>query len=229
MKSFAALTLLASAVSAHYTFPALVYNGETTKDWEFVRKTTNFNSHGPVEDVKSDAIRCYQNAPGSEGAKTMSVKAGDKVGFRVDSNIGHPGPMAFYMAKAPEGKSAADFDGSGDVWFKIYEDGPNFAQSGLTWPSDGSREVSATIPPCVASGDYLLRVEHIALHSAGQTGGAQFYLSCAQIKVEGGGSSKPAGVSFPGAYNAEDPGIKFNLYYPVPTSYTNPGPKPFTC
>ncbi|KAK6845518.1 hypothetical protein PG995_015628 [Apiospora arundinis] len=50
MKSFAALTLLASAVSAHYTFPALVYNGQTTKDWEYVRKTTNFNSHGPVED-----------------------------------------------------------------------------------------------------------------------------------------------------------------------------------
>ncbi|KAK7948647.1 uncharacterized protein PG986_009533 [Apiospora aurea] len=227
MKSFAALTLLATAVSAHYTFPALVANGETTKDWEYVRKTTNFQNNGPVEDVNSEAIRCYQKEPGSEGAKTMTVKAGDKVGFTVPGSIGHPGPLAFYMAKAPS--SVADFDGSGDVWFKISEDQPNFAQSGLTWPSDGKREVSTTVPPCIEDGEYLLRVEHIAVHSASQEGGAQFYLSCAQIKVEGGGSSKPEGVSFPGAYSPTDPGIKFNLYYPVPTSYENPGPKPFTC
>ncbi|KAK8077826.1 hypothetical protein PG996_003996 [Apiospora saccharicola] len=225
MKSFTALTMLVSAVSAHYTFPALIANGKTTNDWEYVRKTTNFQSNGPVENVKSDAIRCYQAAPGSEGAKTMSVKAGDKVGFKT--NIGHPGPLAFYMAKAPG--SVADFDGSGNVWFKIYEDQPNFAQSGLTWPTENAREVSATIPPCVADGEYLLRVEHIALHSAGQENGAQFYLSCAQIKVEGGGSSSPAGVAFPGAYSPTNPGIKFNLYYPVPTSYQNPGPKVFTC
>ncbi|KAK7977944.1 hypothetical protein PG988_005434 [Apiospora saccharicola] len=214
MKSFTALTMLVSAVSAHYTFPALIANGKTTNDWEYVRKTTNFQSNGPVENVKSDAIRCYQAAPGSEGAKTIPTSA-------------TRAPLAFYMAKAPG--SVADFDGSGNVWFKIYEDQPNFAQSGLTWPTENAREVSATIPPCVADGEYLLRVEHIALHSAGQENGAQFYLSCAQIKVEGGGSSSPAGVAFPGAYSPTNPGIKFNLYYPVPTSYQNPGPKVFTC
>lgn len=123
--------------------------------------------------MTSDQIRCYQLAPGNEGAKTMAVKAGDKVGFKT--NIGHPGPLAFYMAKAPG--SVADFDGAGNVWFKIYEDQPNFAQSGLTWPTEGASKVEVTIPSCIEDGEYLLRVEHIALHSAQQEGGAQFYLS----------------------------------------------------
>ena len=50
-------------------------------------------------------------------------------------------------------------------------------------------------------------VEHIALHSASTSGGAQFYISCAQLKVTGGGSASPAGVSIPGVYKASDPGI----------------------
>jgi hypothetical protein len=70
-----------------------------------------------------------------------------------------------------------------------------------------------------------MRVEHIALHSASAVGGAQFYLSCAQLKVENGGNGSPSPkVAFPGAYKATDPGIQINIYYPVPTSYTPPGP-----
>ena len=69
------------------------------------------------------------------------------------------------------------------------------------------------IPKALPSGDYLLRVEHIALHQASQTNGAQFYISCAQITVTGGGSGSPGPlVSFPGAYSASDPGIKVNIY-----------------
>jgi hypothetical protein len=29
------------------TFPALVANGQMTADWEYVRKTTNYQSNGP--------------------------------------------------------------------------------------------------------------------------------------------------------------------------------------
>ncbi|KAK3951117.1 hypothetical protein QBC32DRAFT_325581 [Pseudoneurospora amorphoporcata] len=36
-------------------------------------------------------------------------------------------------------------------------------------------------------------------------------------------------VSFPGAYKATDPGILFQLYWPIPTSYINPGPSVVTC
>ena len=95
----------------------------------------------------------------------------------------------------------------------------------------GKSQVNIRIPPCVANGEYLLRVEHIALHSASAVGGAQLYLSCAQISVSSGSGviRTPGLVSFPGAYKATDPGIKFNLYYPVPTSYINPGPAVATC
>jgi hypothetical protein len=73
-----------------------------------------------------------------------------------------------------------------------------------------------TIPRNVPSGDYLLRIEHIALHGASQANGAQFYISCAQITVTGGGSGSPSPlVSFPGAYSASDPGIKVNIYVSV--------------
>jgi len=73
-----------------------------------------------------------------------------------------------------------------------------------------------TIPKATPSGDYLARIEHIGLHAASQKNGAQFYLSCGQITVTGGGSGTPSPlVSFPGAYSATDPGIQIQIYYPV--------------
>lgn len=62
-----------------------------------------------------------------------------------------------------------------------------------------------TLPSCIAAGQYLLRAEIIALHSAGSQGGAQFYMSCAQINVSGSGTKTGTALSFPGAYSATDP------------------------
>ncbi|KAI1165921.1 lytic polysaccharide monooxygenase [Nemania serpens] len=228
MKRFAILALLGIA-QAHYTFPGLIYNGVTEADWTFVRETTNHYSHGPVQDVTDSQIRCYELVPGSNGAKTKNVNAGDTVGFRVDGGIQHPGPMQFYMAKAPSGQTAETFNGDGAVWFKIYEEHPTVTSAGLTWSSSGLANVSVKIPSCLAPGYYLLRAEHIALHSAGSTGGAQFYQSCAHVYVSGSGTKTFSGVAIPGAYKASDPGILINLYWPIPTSYKNPGPAPVTC
>lgn len=76
--------------------------------------------------------------------------------------------------------------------------------------------VSFPIPAATPNGDYLLRVEHIALHTATSAGGAQFYISCGQVTVTGGGSGTPGPlVAFPGAYSATDPGIMIDIYYPV--------------
>jgi hypothetical protein len=101
----------------------------------------------------------------------------------------------------------------------------------LTLPTIGKTKVDVTIPKCIANGDYLLRVEHIGLHAASTIGGAQLYISCAQITVTGGTGTLKTGdlVSFPGAYKSTDPGILFQLYWPTPTSYTNPGPDPVSC
>ena len=80
----------------------------------------------------------------------------------------------------------------------------------------GDTTVTFTIPKSTPNGDYLFRVEHIGLHVAQSVGGAQFYLSCGQITVTGGGSGKPGPlVAFPGAYSATDPGILIDIYYPV--------------
>lgn len=62
--------------------------------------------------------------------------------------------------------------------------------------------MTVKIPSDIPSGDYLLRAEAIALHAASPGGGAQFYMSCYQITVSGGGSASPATVKFPGAYSA---------------------------
>jgi hypothetical protein len=76
--------------------------------------------------------------------------------------------------------------------------------------------VSFKIPAATPNGDYLVRVEHIGLHVAQSSGAAQFYISCGQVTVTGGGSGTPGPlVAFPGAYSASDPGILINVYYPV--------------
>jgi hypothetical protein len=62
-------------------------------------------------------------------------------------------------------------------WFKIAEDG---LDSSGKWGVDrliasgGVQTIS--IPACIAPGQYLLRGELIALHSASSSGGAQFYM-----------------------------------------------------
>lgn len=97
----------------------------------------------------------------------------------------------------------------------------------LTAP--GKTSFSFTIPRCIANGDYLFRAEHNALHGASTSGGAQFYISCAQVKVAGGtGAKTPTDlVAFPGAYKATDPGIMVNIY--SSKTYKPAGPAVFTC
>lgn len=118
---------------------SLVVGGRPTADWQYVRKTANFQSNGPVTDVGSRAMTCYQLSPGSEGAQTINVTAGETVGYTAKSSITHPGPMSFWMAKAPAGQRAADMTGEGAVWFKIYQDKPTVAGNGLVWPAQGSQ------------------------------------------------------------------------------------------
>ncbi|KXH57471.1 fungal cellulose binding domain-containing protein [Colletotrichum nymphaeae SA-01] len=230
MKISAAVLVLASLTSAHYVFPSVTYNGKITNDWEVVRKTTNFQSNGPVTDVTSSQMTCYQLAPGNEGATVLDVTAGSTIGYNAKASISHPGPINFYMAKAPSGTSITNWDGSGKNWFKIYSDGPTVTSGGLTWPTNGKATVNVQIPKCIENGDYFLRVEHIALHSASSVGGAQLYISCAQLRVTGGtGTYKPNLMSFPGAYSPNDPGLVVNIYYPVPTNYKAPGGDALTC
>ncbi|KAK0612769.1 glycoside hydrolase family 61 protein [Bombardia bombarda] len=220
------LTLALAAaigVSGHYTFPKAYVGSAATTDWQYVRKADNFQSNGFAGNVASEQIRCFQSThAGASG--TLSVAAGSQVTYGAAPNVYHPGPMQFYLARVPDGVDVSSWKGEGAVWFKIYHEQPNFGAQ-LTWPSNGKSTFPVTIPKCIKSGNYLLRAEHIGLHVAQSSGGAQFYISCAQLTVTGGGNTEPSSkVSFPGAYKATDPGILININYPVPTSYKNPDP-----
>ncbi|KAH8816063.1 glycoside hydrolase [Xylogone sp. PMI_703] len=215
MKFTLSLLALVAGAQAHYTFPALIYGGKTTTAWQYVRQWVGYYTYDPVTSVTSNDIRCNVSPAFASG--TLSVTAGSTIGFTVDPDIYHPGPLLAYLAKVPSGSTAANWDGSGAHWFKIYQDQPGgLGTQALTWPSNGDTTVSFTIPKATPNGDYLIRVEHIALHVAQSVGGAQFYISCGQITVTGGGNGNPGPlVAFPGAYSATDPGILINIYYPV--------------
>ena len=59
-----------------------------------------------------------------------------------------------------------------------------------------------------------MRHEIIALHSAYNEGGVQFYPGCHQLEVTGDGSTVPTAglVSFPGAYDSKDAGLVYSIY-----------------
>lgn len=96
----------------------------------------------------------------------------------------------------------------------------SISSAGMKW-DDTSSQWTFTLPKSTPNGQYLLRFEHIALHSASSAGGAQFYISCAQINVTGGGSGSPSPqVSLPGAYTPTQPNIMINIYYPLVSKMT---------
>lgn len=146
--------------------------------------------------------------------KTLDVRAGTTINFNARASISHPGSLNVYMAKASDGTPISQFDGSGAVWMKIMHAGPDISPAGLKWPYEGAASVPIQLPACLEDGEYLLRIEHIALHGASGVGGAQLYISCAQVRVSGGtgGIKAPRMLSFPGSYEATDPGLMINIY-----------------
>jgi len=223
-----AVAALAAKVSAHYTWPQLIVGGTNTSSWQYVRETNNWQNLNPLTDVSSTDVRCYTSGE-SGTASTMSVAAGSTVGFTVDgnpSNLYHPGVLNVYMAKAPAGTDVASWDGSGSVWFKIYQiSAVTDGGTTITFPATGMTQVTFPIPSETPSGQYLIRIEHIALHVASSFGGAQFYIACGQVEVTNGGTGTPGPlVEFPGEYTGNEPGILIDIYYPIPATYTQPGP-----
>ena len=127
---------MASLTTPADHFPYLI-TGSTkdTVQWKHVRQVKNPDSNdfvagGPT----SPDIRCYQNG---KKAETGTVAAGGTLGIGASQGVFHPGPIQFYMAKAPEGSDIANWDGSGNVWFKTYSEKPPTSNLGETasWAS----------------------------------------------------------------------------------------------
>ncbi|OTA89379.1 glycoside hydrolase family 61 protein [Hypoxylon sp. CO27-5] len=225
MKNFAnvavAAALAAKGVSAHYIFQQLSVDATKYAPFEYIRQNTNYNS--PVTDLTSNDLRCNVGAQGA-GTETVAVKAGESFTFTLDTPVYHQGPISIYMSKAPG--AASDYDGSGE-WFKIKDFAPDFSSGQAVWDMSGS--YSYTIPSCIEDGEYLLRIQSLAIHNPWPAGIPQFYISCAQVKVSGGsGNYNPSTVRIPGAFKETDPGYTVNIYSNF-KNYTVPGPAPLTC
>ena len=95
----------------------------------------------------------------------------------------HKGPVLVYIA-ACGGPCSSISDYSSLKWVKIYERGViqyNFKEDVFNgkWATDILREQgnkwSITMPPNLASGEYVLRHELIALHGAFKPGNVQVF------------------------------------------------------
>ncbi|CAE6433032.1 Cellulose-growth-specific protein [Rhizoctonia solani AG-1 IB] len=213
----AALALSTHGVFGHYIFNKLIVNGVTGGAFANIRPVA---SNSPVEDVSSIDMRCNVGGASGSGTTTTTFPAGSTIGFVLDNTIYHPGPLAVYMGKAPA--TAAAWDGSGANWFKIYELGADF--NPFKFKAMDQSTFTFKIPSSIPAGQYLLRIEQIGLHVAGAP---QYYISCAQVSVTGGGSANPTKVSIPGYVSKDDPSLTVNIWYPTPTAYKVPGPAVF--
>ncbi|KAH9980127.1 glycosyl hydrolase family 61-domain-containing protein, partial [Lactifluus volemus] len=149
--------------------------------------------------------------------------------FWGDPNQGNwphnTGPIMTYMG-ACDSSTCDKFNGSTAKWFKVDQLG--IKPDGSTWYQQdvmNKEPVFVTLPDDVSSGGYLIRHEIIALHLAVNLGGAEFYPSCTQILVGGSKTGTPnQTVSFPGAYNDNDPGIYDPTVFDRGSPYVFPGP-----
>ncbi|KAF4617796.1 hypothetical protein D9613_005982 [Agrocybe pediades] len=235
-KALLSFVVLAGSAAAKTVFSAISVNGVDQGHGVGVRVPSSNNA---ITDVTSNNIICNTGFVQPVSTAVIPVKGGDKITAQfhhysagylgpdpsdpVDPT--NKGPVLAYLAAVP---SATQSTVTGLKWFKIGEIGYNGSQ----WGSDilfiNGGNVTFTIPPCIASGQYLFRAEAIALQAATSYPGAQFYMSCAQLSIEGSPSPKsPSTVSFPGAYTPSSPGIVTSLF--GLSSYTTPGPSVFTC
>ncbi|KAK3331269.1 glycosyl hydrolase family 61-domain-containing protein [Apodospora peruviana] len=229
-----AAALAANKVAGHAMFQQLWVDG-TDYGSSCIRMP---GSNSPLTNVGSKDFICNAGTKAAPGkcdvpaGSTVTVEMHQQPGDRSCNNeaIGgaHWGPVQIYLTKVAD---AAKADGT-TGWFKIFSDSWSKKSGGAVGDDDnwGTRDLNkccgkmdVKIPSDIPSGDYLLRAEALALHTAGQANGAQFYVSCYQITVSGGGSASPPTVKFPGAYSQSDPGIKINIHAAV-SNYIAPGP-----
>lgn len=140
--------------------------------------------------------------------------------------MSHKGPVIDYLADC--GGDCTTADKTALKFFKI--DGVGLIDDATlpgNWASDtlvaNNNTWTVTIPSTIAPGNYVLRHEIIALHSAGQANGAQNYPQCFNLEVTGSGTDKPTGTLGTALYTATDPGILVNIYAAL-ASYVVPGP-----
>lgn len=237
MKVIAVVGLLQAGFGhAHYAFSRLAVNGvDIGGDYDYIRPQSNGIIPvytDPQQGFTSPFMRC-NNYTGP--SKTLTVAAGDKISFIIQQpdrqrlKLDHPGPGLIYMSRS-EG-DIATYDGSGN-WFKVMESGlcsngsvPNPKVDWCHWARD---RLEFSIPKTIPPGEYLVRVEQLALQFAVVWGQVQVYGECAQLNITGPGGGNPGPlVKIPVVYHLSDPGFQYNLTAdpPIALPYIMPGPQ----
>jgi len=242
MNSFLALSLMYFVASAygHGYFSSLTIDGVAYKEGDCTRPHPGSKYDYPISaldrttGLQSGDMTCGWLPSAAKAAnKKCPVMPGSKITYQFHYEMGmgdsdtyiiapdHRGPCIIYLASSETG--------SGNVWFKIFEDGYN--QQTKQWCVDKLRankgKLDFTIPADLAPGNYLMRGEIIALHEGFELNGAQPYVGCAEITVGGTKTGRPSAsqlVAFPGAYKNTDAGIFFNIYSGKNPAYPIPGP-----
>lgn len=196
--------------------------------WQNWATDTGFVS---ASKLQTPDIVCHIN--GKNAPKAAAIKAGDTVSLRWTSwPESHHGPVIDYIADCHGDCNTVDKNTL--EWVKIAERGQiSLGEGGGStgkWADDLLFETDMTwkvkIPAQLASGQYVLRHEIIALHEGNVNNGAQFYPQCVSLKVTGAGKQVPqGGVIGTKLYTATDPGVLYNIYNDEKQpKYKIPGP-----
>jgi hypothetical protein len=236
---FFAVAFTIKGAHAHYFFDRLMVNNTWSEPWEYIRKIspqdpenpypkTDYDYIIPVVDPSSLNLRCGRNASIAWSKPDVAViRAGDTVGFSVNTTVGlpiegapimpwdrwpnlyHPGPATAWLSKAPG--SLDEYTGDGD-WFKILSVVGRTSQSEPPndemywkhqWGTYQAKSWNFTVPSATPPGDYLLRFEHIYPLPADSLQGSQFYANCAHVRILNPTSNVGAPgpqVKIPGVY-----------------------------
>ncbi|KAF2659672.1 lytic polysaccharide monooxygenase [Lophiostoma macrostomum CBS 122681] len=228
VSTLALVVASASTALAHWNYDRIIVNGQIIGEpYQYIRRSNNSNS--PLQNVNSTSMRCNMGGASGATTQTYTVAAGSRLGFAVADTFGHPGPQQVYLSKAPG--LASEYDGSGD-WAKIYTltyslNASLYSGDGiLKWATHRAQTFNFELPAATPPGEYLLRAEGLALHAAHKPNDAQFYVACAQIRVEGNGTGIPGPtIKFPGGYWWNDTGVLLPEFWSLIKNYTSPGPR----
>ncbi|KAJ3049832.1 hypothetical protein HK097_009169 [Rhizophlyctis rosea] len=220
IKSILAVASLLSAVQAHYWIDSI--DGTTSCIRQLPNPSVWMN---PItgSQILTDDVICNTVRPikSSDIKPPCSYRAGSKMTVQWSQlNPGHPGPFVVYASKKLS---------SPITWTKIYYEGYN-ADLKL-WAHEralaNNNKFDFTIPKEMADGDYIFRIEHIALHVASRPGDVQLYMGCADVRITGGGGVwADQGIQFPGNYQLNSPGLVLEWWRAQqnPSYYIDPSP-----
>ncbi|PYH30359.1 lytic polysaccharide monooxygenase auxiliary activity family 9 protein [Aspergillus neoniger CBS 115656] len=207
-----------------YIVTSYAYESDPPETIAWSTEATDLGFVDGSEYAEADII-CHKSA--KPGAISADVKAGGTVELQwTDWPSSHHGPVLTYLANC--NGDCSDVTKTDLEFFKIDESGLiSDTEVPGTWATDNlisnNNSWTVTIPSTLESGNYVLRHEIIALHSAENKDGAQNYPQCLNLKVTGSGSSTYSGTKGEALYKDTDPGILVNIYQSL-SSYDIPGP-----